>query len=150
MGLIHTVVYVSEGRQPLNVPLIIAGAIGVLAAGIHGIAGELLVVRKLSLERLASSPFGGARMTKAMIHVTWHVATVAFLVVGCALVVAGAALDGDSARAVAVVAAAAFTGFAAVALGLGIANTGSPRNLLRHPGPLALAAVAVLGWVGAL
>jgi hypothetical protein len=134
----------------LNVPLIIAGLIGTLAAGIHGVAGEILVVRKLSLERLASSPFGGARMTKAMIHVTWHITTVAFLACGAGLLVAGTALDGDARRATAVLAASAFTGFAAVALGLGIANTKSPRNLLRHPGPIALAAAAVLGWVGAL
>ena len=134
----------------MNVPLIIAGAIGILAAGVHGGAGEVLVVRRLSLENLASSPFGGARTTKAMIHVTWHITTVAFLVVGCALVVAGAVLDGDSAHAVAVFAAAAFSGFALVALGLGLANTRSPRSLVHHPGPLALAATALLAWLGAL
>src|SRR4051794_41854164 len=77
-------------RKTMNVLLIVAGAIGILAAGVHGVAGEILVVRKLSPERLASSPFGGALMTRAMIHVTWHITTVAFLVVGCALVVAGA------------------------------------------------------------
>jgi hypothetical protein len=137
-------------RKTMNVLLIVAGAIGILAAGVHGVAGEILVVRKLSLERLASSPFGGARMTRAMIHVTWHITTVAFLVVGCALVVAGAGLDGDARRSVAVVAAAAFSGFALVALAVGVANTGSPRSLLRHPGPLALAATAVLAWLGAL
>ena len=134
----------------MNVPLIVAGAIGVLAAGVHGVAGEILVVRKLSLERLAGSPFGSARMTKAMIHVTWHITTVAFLVVGCALVVSGAVLDGDSARAVAIVAAAAFTGFAAVALGVGLAYMRTPRSLLSHPGPIALAATAALAWLGAL
>jgi hypothetical protein len=134
----------------MNVPLIIAGAVGIVAAGIHGVAGELLVVRKLSLDRLAPSPFGGPRMTRAMIHVTWHITTFAFLACGVGLLVAGTALDGDARRATAILAAGAFTGFAAVALGLGIANTGSARNLFRHPGPLALAAVAVLGWVGAL
>src|SRR4051812_50152286 len=86
--------YVSERRRKtMNVLLIVAGAIGILAAGVHGVAGEILVVRKLSPERLATSPFGGARMTRAMIHVTWHITTVAFLVVGCALVVAGAGRD---------------------------------------------------------
>jgi len=134
----------------MNAALIAAGCVGLVAAAIHGIAGELLVVRKLSLDRLASSPFGGARMTRAMIHVTWHITTFAFLACGAGLLVAGTVLEGDARRATAILAAGAFTGFAAVALGLGIANTGSPRNLFRHPGPIALAAVAVLGWVGAL
>jgi hypothetical protein len=134
----------------MNAALIAAGCVGLVAASIHGIAGELLVVRKLSLDRLASSPFGGARMTKAMIHVTWHIATFAFFACGAGLLVAGTALDGHARRATAILAAGAFTGFAAVALGLGLANTRTPRSLMRHPGPIALAAVAVLGWVGAL
>jgi hypothetical protein len=107
-------------------------------------------VRALSLDTLPRTRFGGARMTMAMLHVTWHVATVAFLAVGCSLVVAGTALDGDAARAVGVAAAAASTGFAAVAAGLGLAHTGTPRGFLRHPGPLVLTASAVLAWVGAL
>jgi hypothetical protein len=134
----------------MNAALVVAGCVGLAAAGIHGVAGELLVVRKLSLDRLAPSPFGGPRMTRAMIHVTWHITTFAFLACGVGLLAAGTALHGDARRATAILAAGAFTGFAAVALGLGFANTGSPRNLLRHPGPIALAAVAVLGWVGAL
>jgi hypothetical protein len=137
-------------RKTMNVLLIVAGAIGIVAAGVHGVAGEMLVVRKLSVERLAPSPFGGPRMTRAMIHVTWHITTVAFLVAGCALVVAGAGLDGDARRSVGLVAAAAFSGFALVALSVGIANTGSPRSIVRHPGPLALAATALLAWLGAL
>jgi hypothetical protein len=134
----------------MNAALIVAGCIGLLAAGIHGVAGELLVVRKLSLDRLAASPFGGPRTTRAMIHVTWHVTTFAFLACGVGLLVAGTALEGDARRATGILAAGAFTGFAAVALVLGLANTRSPRGLVRHPGPIALAAVAVLGWVGAL
>jgi hypothetical protein len=134
----------------MNVPLIVAGAIGVLAAGVHGVAGEILVVRKLSLERLAGSPFGGARMTKAMIHVTWHITTVAFLTVGCALLLSGSVLHGDTARGIGLVAAGASTGFAAVAVGLGAAHARSPRLLYRHPGPVVLTATAALAWWGAL
>ena len=40
--------------------------------------------------------------------------------------------------------------FAAVVVGLGAANTKSPRLLLRHPGPVVLTATAVLAWWGAL
>jgi hypothetical protein len=133
----------------VNGPLIAAGSLAVLAAAIHGGAGEVLVMRKLSRETLPSSPFGGPGMTRAMIHVTWHLTTIAFLTVGVALLVSGAALHGDTARGIGLVAAGAFTGFAAVAVGLG-ARTQSPRSLLRHPGPPALIATAALAWWGAL
>jgi hypothetical protein len=134
----------------VNVPLIAAGAIALLAAAIHGVGGEVLVVRKLSLGMLPSSPFGGPRMTKTMIHVTWHLTTFAFLTVGSALLLSGSVLHGDTARAIALLAAGASTGFAALALGLGAAGTGSPRSLFRHPGPIALTLIAALAWWGAL
>src|SRR5437588_758246 len=97
-----------EGR-PVNVPLIVAGSLAVLAAAIHGAGGELLVVRKLSLRTLPSSRFGGPVMTKTMIHVTWHVATIAFLTLGCALVLSGSLLHGEAARGIGLVGAAGFT-----------------------------------------
>jgi hypothetical protein len=134
----------------VNVPLVVAGTIAIVGAAIHGAGGEILVVRKLSPGVLPSTRFGGPRMTKAMIHVTWHIATIAFLTVGSALLLSGAVLQGDAARGVALVGAAAFTGFAALAVGLGGAYMRSPRQLLRHPGPAALAATAALAWWGAL
>ncbi len=134
----------------MTVPLVIAGAVGVLAACVHGGGGEALVVRKLSLETLPSTAFGGARMTKAMIHASWHMTTIAFLAAGISLLLAGTALDGEGARALAVLGAAAFTGFAALAVGLGAMNTRNPRLLLRHPGPAILSATAALAWWGAL
>ena len=134
----------------MNAPLIVAGSLGLIAAAVHGAAGEVLVVRKLSPRILPSTRFGGAGMTKAMIHVTWHITTVAFLAIGCALLLSGTVLDGDAARGVGLVAAGASTGFAAVALGLGAAHTRFPRALLHHPGPVVLAAVAALAWWGAL
>ena len=134
----------------MNAQLIAAGVLAVVAAAIHGGAGEVLVVRRLSLETLAGTAFGGPRMTRAMIHVTWHLTTIAFLAVGVALVLSGSVLEGDAARAVGLVAAGTSTGFAAVALGLGAADTRTPRALLRHPGPIALASVAALAWWGAL
>ena len=134
----------------MNVPLIVAGSLAIIGAAIHGVAGEVLVVRKLSPGMLASSPFGGPRMTKAMIHVTWHMTTIAFLTVGSALLLSGSVLHGDTARGIALVAAAAATGFAAVAVGLGAADTRSPRSLFLHPGPPALTATAALAWWGAL
>ena len=108
------------------------------------------MVRKLSRTMLPSSPFGGPVMTKAMIHVAWHLTTVAFLTVGCALLLSGTVLHGDTARGLALVAAGASTGFAALAVGLRLAYMRSARPLLRHPGPGVLTATAALAWWGAL
>ena len=132
----------------MNAPLIVAGCLAIIGAGIHGVGGELLVVRRLSTGVLPPSRFGGPRMTKAMIHVTWHMTTIAFLTVGFALLLSGSVLDGDSARGIGLVAAAASTGFAAVAVLMGGAT--SPRSLLRHPAPVLLSATAALAWWGAL
>ena len=134
----------------MNGQLIIAGSLAILGAAVHGVGGELLVVRRLSPATLPSSRFGSPRMTRTMIHVTWHLTTVAFLTVGVALLLSGAVLDGDTARGIALLAAGAATGFAAVAVGLGTAYSRSPRSLYRHPGPAVLTATAALAWWGAL
>jgi hypothetical protein len=134
----------------VSVPLIAAGSLAILGAAIHGVAGEALVVRKLSPATLPSSRFGGPRTTKTMIHVTWHMTTIAFLAVGCALLLSGSVLQGDAARGIGLVAAGASTGFAALAVGLGTAYARSPRILLRHPAAAVLTATAALAWWGAL
>jgi hypothetical protein len=134
----------------VNTPLIVAGALAVLGAAIHGVAGEFLVVKKLSPDVLPLSAFGGPRTTKLMIHVTWRLTTGAFLTVGFALLLAGSALHGDTARGVGLVAARASTGFAAIAVGLTAAYTRSLRSLFRHPGPALLTATAAVAWWGVL
>src|SRR2546423_10719380 len=103
-----------SGGLPVNVPLIVAGSLAILGAAIHGVGGEVLVVRKLSPGILPPSRFGGPRATRSMIHVTWHTTTIAFFTTGFALLLAGSVLHGDTARGIALVAAAAATGFAAV------------------------------------
>jgi hypothetical protein len=130
-----------------DVPLILGGSLAIVGAFIHGVGGEMLVVRNLSPEVLPSSRFGGPRATRSMIHVTWHIATVAFLSVGVALLLSASVVDGDEARGVALLAAGAATGFAAVTVG---GSMGTPRSLLRHPGPAVLTAIAALAWWGAL
>jgi hypothetical protein len=134
----------------VNVPLIVAGSLAILGAAIHGLGGEVLVVRRLSPGMLPSSRFGGPRMTKAMIHITWHMTTIAFLTVGSALLLSGSFVDGDTARGIGLLAAVASPGFAALAVGLGVAYSRSPRSLFRHPGPVVLTATAALAWWGAL
>jgi hypothetical protein len=133
----------------VNLALIFAGALAVIGAAVHGVGGELFVVRKLAAATLPSSRFGGPRMTMTMIHATWHMTTIAFLTVGVALLLSGTVIDGDAAHGISIVAAAAATGFAAVALGLG-GTALSPRSFFRHPGPAVLTATAALAWLGAL
>ena len=134
----------------MNVPLIVAGALALVGAAVHGAGGELLVVRRLSPATLPASRFGGPRATKTMIHTSWHMTTVAFLTVGVALLLAGSVLEGDAARAIALLTASASTAFAAIAVGLGVAYARSARPLVRHPAPAVLIATAALAWWGAL
>jgi hypothetical protein len=132
----------------MNAPLLLAGLLALVAAGVHGIGGELLVLRKLWQGPLPPTRFGATAMTRAMLHVTWHITTFAFLAVGIAMILAAAVLDDAAADALAWFSAAAFTGFAAVAVGLG--SAGQPlRAGVRHPGPLVLAGTAALAWWGA-
>ncbi|MGH2793733.1 MAG: hypothetical protein ACRDKG_05465 [Actinomycetota bacterium] len=134
----------------MNVPFAIAGALSLMAAAIHGGVGERLVVTKLRTEVLAPSRFGGPGMTKLMIRVTWHIATLAFLVIGSAMVACTPAGSSQSCRAVGHLAAISFGSFAVLAIGLAVAaqRARTPRTLLRHPGPLAFVAVACLAWWG--
>jgi hypothetical protein len=134
----------------VNAPLIVAGSLATLGAALHGVGGELLVVRKLTPAMLPPSRFGGPRTTKTMIHVTWHMTTIAFLTVGSALLASGLFLHGDTARGISLVAASGSTGFAVLAVALGAAYARSPRSLFRHPAPAVLTATAVLAWWGAL
>jgi hypothetical protein len=134
----------------VSVPLVVAGSLAILGAGVHGVGGELFVLRRLSPAVLPPTRFGGPRATKSMIHVTWHMTTIAFLTVGSALLLSGSVLDGDTAEGIALLAAAGSTAFAALAVGLGAASARSPRSLVRHPGPVVLTATAALAWWGAL
>src|SRR5438046_10506402 len=88
----------------MNFPLLVAGSLALLGAGIHGVAGESLVVRRLSPGGLPSSPLGGPGMTKTMIRTAWHVTTVAFRSVSSARALSGAGPNGDTARATGLVA----------------------------------------------
>src|SRR5947209_15284349 len=100
----------------VNPPLLAAGSLSLVGSAVHGLGGEVLVVRRLSPETLPSTRFGGPRTTRAMIHTTWHLTTVGFIATGAGFLVAGTALRGDARRGVAMLAAGASTGFAAVVI----------------------------------
>jgi hypothetical protein len=136
----------------MNVPLLVAGSLALLGAAIHGGAGEAIVVRKLSPNVLPSTQFGGGRFTKTMIRATWHITTVAFVTVGSALVLAGSILDGDTAHGIAIFAAAANTGFAAVVWGSALAQGARSRRgdwrPFLHPAPALFVLGVALAWWG--
>lgn len=128
---------------------VVAGCLALVAAGVHGIGGQILVVRRLTADRLASTVFGDATMTRAMIGVSWHLTTVGFVAAGCALVAAGSFLDGDAAKAAAVLGASQVTACAAVIVVQGVAVNRSLRAILRHPAPVLVTLTTVLAWIGA-
>ena len=130
----------------MNVPLVAAGSLAVLGAAIHGVGGEVLVVRKLSPAMLPSSRFGGPRVTKTMIHATWHMTTIAFLSVGCGAPARGLGAARRRGQGIGLVAAGASTGFAAVAAG----RTGLPSIAAAPPGPRPAHRHAALAGRGAL
>jgi len=132
----------------MSVPLLIAGALASVAAVVHGAGGELLVLRKLSSATLPVSPFGGGAATKTMLRVSWHVATIAFVVVAVSLTFAGSARQGASAHAVGLVGASAATAYAALLVGTAVVH--GATGLVRHPGPAMFGAIAGLAWWGLL
>jgi hypothetical protein len=129
--------------------ILIAGSLTLLAAAVHGIGGHLLVMRTLTVDRLAPTPFGTPAMTRAMLGVSWHLTTVGFLAAGCSMIAAGALLDGDAASVAAVVGASQVTACAAVIVGLGGLLTRSPQFVFRHPAPILVTLTAALAWIGA-
>ena len=137
----------------MNVPLVVAGVLAFVGAAVHGGVGQLLVVRRISPAILPSTALGGSGLTKAMIWVSWHMATIGLITVGFALVLSGAVLDGNTARVLGVIAASTASGFAALALTVAIGQVPKAvkaRDLRAffHPGLYALTAIAVLAWWG--
>jgi hypothetical protein len=134
----------------MNVQFAVAGALALVGAAIHGVGGEALVVRKLHSEALAPTPFGGPRMTMLMIRVTWHITTLAFVVIGSALAVCAPAGRSRACAGAGRVGAFSYASFAALAIGLSAAQgpRGLARAMRRHPGPLVFVLVAALAWWG--
>jgi hypothetical protein len=130
----------------MNIPFVLAGVLALVGAAVHGIAGEKLVVAKLGAEILPSSPFGGSSFTKIMIRGTWHITTIAFLVMGAALTACAPGATSEACRGVGRVAALAYSGF--LVLTVGLAARQISRGQLKHPAPLLFGMVAALAWWG--
>lgn len=130
----------------MNLPFFIAGLLALVGAAIHGGVGEAIVVSKLQTETLFPTRFGGPWMTKLMIRATWHITTLAFLVLGAGMLACVPADGSEACRGVGKVAAVAFGAF--LLLTAGLSARAIRRRQLRHPAPLVFAAVAILAWWG--
>ena len=130
----------------MNWPFAIAGVLALTGAAVHGILGEKIVVTKLRTETLPSSRFGNATTSLLMIRATWHITTLAFLVLGSALVACTPA-SSAACEGVGRVSAIAFASFFVLTIGLAAPHV--RRTVRRHPAPLIFLAVAVMAWVGA-
>src|SRR5260221_14001961 len=114
----------------MNVALLVAGVLSFVAAGIHGIAGDLLLVRRLDVATLPRTPFGGPAGSKLMIRVSWHLVTTTFGVLGAALIACGVDDAPDACRRTGILVASAFFPFAAITIAAGFRTYG-PAGMFR-------------------
>jgi hypothetical protein len=125
-------------------PLIAAGGIGLAGAAFHGIVGDRIVRRRPTQQGVVA----GATMDgRFLVRVSWHLVTIAFAVVGTALVLAGARPGWSGSTGVTVLAGALFSGWAAFMLAASY-HRGGLRGWLAHPAPIAFAVSSALAWWG--
>jgi hypothetical protein len=128
----------------MNWALLAAGSLSLMGSVIHGVVGDR-IVRRIDDASLPGNPFTGVS-TKVLIRVTWHFVTIAFFVLGVALVATGAKPHIAAATGVAYVAGAAFAGWSIFALTAGFKH-GGMRAFTAHPGPVIfLLTVVLISW----
>lgn len=130
----------------MNWALIAAGSLSLMGALIHGVVGDR-IVRRIDGSLLPGNPFAGLS-TMLLIRVTWHFVTIAFAVLGIALVVVGTRPDVSAAFGVAYVAGAAFVCWSLFAFVAGF-RSGGMRALKSHPAPVIFLLTVVLIFWGA-
>ena len=126
--------------------LVLAGALALFGAGIHGWVGDR-IVRRIADDALPRNRFEGIS-TKFLIRVTWHITTLAFLVLGVGLVWVGLAPRAAAATGVAFVAAAAFLSWSVLAFAAGFKH-GGMQVFRSHPAPAIFLLTAGLAAWGA-
>lgn len=131
----------------MNVALVCAGALSVAAAAVHGIVGDRLVNR-LDRSTLPKSPIGGPNSTFGLIHVSWHLVTIVFVLSGVALFALSASDDVSLVRGAGSFLAAMYASFAILAIGYSVVRL--PSALFRHPAPIGFIVNAALICWGAL
>lgn len=121
----------------------LASAVLILVAGaIHSGLGESLILSRLDRRSLPVTPFGGQAMTFQLLHGTWHLLTVVWLMLAAALAYGATRPTDPRGTGVALVTGAIFG-----LMGAGIVAN-NPRMLLRHPAALLFLAIAATAWAG--
>jgi hypothetical protein len=121
---------------------LVAGCLALMGSAIHGGVGDA-IVRRIDDEKLPGNPFAGIS-TKLLIRVTWHFVTIAFFVLGVALVWIGVTPHGSEVRGVAYVAGACFFCWAVFTLTAGFRRGGGLRAFRAHPGPIVFVLTVIL------
>ena len=128
----------------MNWALIGAGFLSLMASMIHGGVGDR-IIRRIDGSSLPGNPFAGLS-TMLLIRVTWHFVTIAFFVLGGALIAVGVRPDTAAATGVAYVAGAAFVCWSIFAFIAGLRSSGM-RALKSHPAPIIfLLTVFLIFW----
>ncbi|HZP10973.1 MAG TPA: hypothetical protein VFB36_00985 [Nevskiaceae bacterium] len=130
----------------MNFALACAGALSVAAAAVHGIVGDRLV-RRIDRHALPKSPIGGPNSTFGLIHVSWHLVTIVFLLAGAALFAISTSGNAALVRGVGIFLAAMYACFGLFAIGYSFARL--PSALLKHPAPIGFVVVTALICWGA-
>lgn len=132
----------------MNAPYAAAAILAILGAAIHGTGGELWVLRRLRVDTLAPTPFGGPEITLLFIRASWHLLTAAFLTMGAGLGICAGLEPGGACRGVGLLTSGVFGAFFVGAVA-GVVARRRPSMFVRHPGPAVFALVAALSWWGA-
>ncbi len=125
----------------MNWAFVVAGLLSLVAAAIHGGVGDR-IVRRIDNDLLPGNPFEGLS-SKLLIRVTWHFVTIAFGVIGGALIWVGSTPTAPAAKGVAFVAGAMYVGWSLFALSAGMSHRGL-RAFRAHPAPIIFVLTDVL------
>ena len=124
----------------MNAPLLAAGVLAAVTAGIHLIAGHADTVRPLLASSLSEAP-------KRTLHGCWHIASVVPAVSAVVLIYLAVFGGGASADALARFIALNYFGFGLVFLAIAL-SVAWPKGLIRLPQWALLLPVAALAWWG--
>ena len=124
----------------MNAPLLAAGVLAAVTAGIHLIAGHVDTVRPLLASSLNEAP-------KQTLHGCWHIASVVQAVSAVVLLYLAVFGGGASADALARFIALNYFGFGLVFLAIAL-SVAWPKGLIRLPQWALLLPVAALAWWG--
>ncbi len=128
----------------MNWLLVIAGALMLTGAGLHGFLGDD-VLRKVGRLELPPNRFGSATNTGIGLRITWHFGTIAFAVVGTWLVATGLRPDASFAVGVTYLSGTLLSCYGLLGGAVRIYRQGV-GSLFKHPVLILIVAAALVWW----